>query len=206
MNPRRSIGEIIRRPLDLHGIGEPAERREMAESTMEKVGLPNRLYHSYPSQISGGQRQRVAIARALIVQPELMICDEPTSALDVSVQSQILNLLLGLQKELGLTYLIITHDIGVVDYIANRVAVMYLGQIVEFGSKDQILKSPRHPYTRMLLESVLTLDSKAGLPKRSSGGARPKSNRHAEGVQVPSPLSPRDRRLCQRTAATPHGK
>ncbi|MHA1165858.1 MAG: dipeptide ABC transporter ATP-binding protein, partial [Alphaproteobacteria bacterium] len=173
LNPRRPIGEIIRRPLDIHGIGDPKARRHAVERTMEVVGLPKRLYHSYPSQISGGQRQRIAIARAIIMEPELVICDEPTSALDVSVQSQILNLLLDLRDQLGLTYLVITHDIGVVNNIADRVAVMYLGQIVEQGTKKQILSAPRHPYTQMLLESVLTLDSTAGLPARKQSGIAP---------------------------------
>ncbi len=169
LNPRRGIGEIIRRPLDIHEIDTPANRQLLVEETMAMVGLALRLFHSYPSQISGGQRQRVAIARAIIMKPDLLICDEPTSALDVSVQSQILNLLLDLRDELGLTFLIITHDIGVVDYMANRVAVMYLGQIVELGDKEQVLRAPKHPYTRLLLASVLTLDANAGLPPPEHG-------------------------------------
>jgi len=173
LNPRRSIGEIIRRPLDVHGIDDPEARRKKVERTMDLVGLPARLIHSYPSQISGGQRQRVAIARALVIEPALVICDEPTSALDVSVQSQILNLLLDLRDEVGMTYLIITHDLSVVEYMASRIAVMYLGQIVEQGPTAQILGTPRHPYTQMLLESVLLPDATVGLPARSLGGISP---------------------------------
>jgi len=173
LNPRRSIGEIIRRPLDVHGIGDAEARRMKVERTMDLVGLPKRLIHSYPSQISGGQRQRVAIARALVIEPALVICDEPTSALDVSVQSQILNLLLDLRDEVGMTYLIITHDLSVVEYMASRVAVMYLGQIVEQGPAAQVLGAPRHPYTQMLLESILMPDSDTGLPARHYGGMAP---------------------------------
>ncbi len=173
LNPRRSIGEIIRRPLDVHGIGDADTRHKKVERTMDLVGLPGRLIHSYPSQVSGGQRQRVAIARALVIEPALVICDEPTSALDVSVQSQILNLLLDLRDEVGMTYLIITHDLSVVEYMASRIAVMYLGQIVEQGPAAQILDAPRHPYTQMLLESVLLPDADTGLPARNYGSIAP---------------------------------
>ena len=130
LNPRRTLGEIVRRPLDVHGIGSAAQRRRKVEEMLARVGLPQRLLHSYPSQLSGGQRQRAAIARAIIMEPQIVICDEPTSALDVSVQSQILNLLLDLRDQLGLTYLIITHDLAVVEHVATRMAVMYLGEIV----------------------------------------------------------------------------
>jgi peptide/nickel transport system ATP-binding protein len=173
LNPRRSIGQIIRRPLDVHGIGEPARRQRETEAMMERVGLATRLYHSYPGQVSGGQRQRVAIARALVMRPEILVCDEPTSALDVSVQAQILDLLQDLQGDLGLTYLLITHDLAVVERLATRVAVMYNGQIVELGDKDTVFRAPRHPYTRILLESVLTLRPGAGIPDTALGGAPP---------------------------------
>ncbi len=126
LNPRRTIGEIIRRPLHLHGVGNVAEQRAKVDTIMERVGLPRSFYYNYPNQLSGGQRQRVAIARALILNPEIVVCDEPTSALDVSVQAQILNLLLELRAEMGLTYLLITHDMAVVEHIATRVVVMYL--------------------------------------------------------------------------------
>ncbi|MGH1357993.1 MAG: dipeptide ABC transporter ATP-binding protein [Burkholderiaceae bacterium] len=173
LNPRHTIAEIIGRPLDVLDLGERSERNKRVRDTLALVGLPERILGNYPSQISGGQRQRVAIARAIIVEPKLIICDEPTSALDVSVQSQILNLLLELRDRLNLTYLVITHDIGVVDYMADDIAVMYLGQIVERGPARQVLQRPAHPYTQMLLESVLTLDTDAGLPGRTGSGASP---------------------------------
>jgi peptide/nickel transport system ATP-binding protein len=173
LNPRRTLGEIIRRPLDVHGVGVPAERRRMVEAMMALVGLPPRLVHSYPNQLSGGQRQRAAIARAIIMEPELVICDEPTSALDVSVQSQILNLLLDLRDKLGLTYLLITHDLAVVEHMATRVAVMYLGEIVETGTARDVFSAPRHPYTQALLASALTVTPTAGVPDNRMGLAFP---------------------------------
>jgi len=173
LNPRRTIGETILLPLRVHNIGNRNERRQLVEETMGLVGLAQRLYHSYPNQISGGQRQRVAIARALIMKPKILICDEPTSALDVSVQSQILNLLLDLREELGLTFLIITHDFGVVNYIADRIAVMYLGQIVEIGTREQIITTAKHPYTQALLKSVLSLQPGGGIPNINLGGGFP---------------------------------
>jgi peptide/nickel transport system ATP-binding protein len=173
LNPRRTIGETILLPLRVHNIGNRNKRRQLVEETMGLVGLAQRLYHSYPNQISGGQRQRVAIARALIMKPNILICDEPTSALDVSVQSQILNLLLDLREELGLTFLIITHDFGVVNYIADRIAVMYLGQIVEIGTREQIITAAKHPYTQALLSSVLSLQPGGGIPDINLGGGFP---------------------------------
>ncbi len=140
---------------------------------MELVGLPKRVYNNYPSQLSGGQRQRVAIARALINRPQVVICDEPTSALDVSVQSQILNLLQELRTELGLTYLIISHNLAVVEHMATELAVMYLGRIVEYGNAAECFRNPRHPYTRALLESVLTPDPDLGVPDTHLGAAYP---------------------------------
>ena len=131
---------------------------------MELVGLPSRLLYVYPSQLSGGQRQRVAIARALAMKPQIVICDEPTSALDVSVQAQILNLLQDLRRELNLTLVIVSHNLGVVEHMADRVAVMYLGRIIEAGPTAAVFSRPRHPYTQTLLESVLTPDTSRGLP------------------------------------------
>lgn len=173
LNPRRSIGQIIGRPLEIHEIGTSAERGVQVEEIMERVGLPHRLVNRYPNQLSGGQRQRVAIARAIIMRPEIVICDEPTSALDVSVQSQILNLLLDLRDELGLTYLLITHDLSVVRHMADRVAVMYLGEIVEQGEAQTLFSTPKHPYTKALLESVLTLTPGAGIPDNKMGSNYP---------------------------------
>jgi peptide/nickel transport system ATP-binding protein len=173
LNPRKTIGQSIGRPLELHGQDSSADREKIVERTMELVGLPKRLFNNYPSQLSGGQRQRVAIARAIILKPKLLICDEPTSALDVSVQAQILNLLLDLRDELGLSYLLITHDLAVVDCVATRIAVMHRGRIVELGTKDDVLSSPGHPYTRTLLGSVLKVDMPALKARAGHAPGRP---------------------------------
>jgi peptide/nickel transport system ATP-binding protein len=173
LNPRRTIGETILQPLKLHKLGDRNSHRQSVEEIMSLVGLPHRFYHLYPNQLSGGQRQRVAIARALIMKPEILLCDEPTSALDVSVQAQILNLLHDLRDELGLTFFIITHDLGVVNHMATRIAVMYLGQIVEVGSRKQIIQNGKHPYTQALMESVLSLQPGGGIPQINLGGGFP---------------------------------
>ncbi len=157
LNPRLRVGDIIAEGMRALGTanGDPAPA---VAALLEQVGLDAAMAGRYPHEFSGGQRQRIAIARALAVRPRLVVCDEPTSALDVSVQAQILNLLSGLQRELGLAYLFITHNIAVVDYLAHEVAVMYLGRIVERGSADEVLRSPRHPYTRALLAAVPRID------------------------------------------------
>ena len=173
LNPRKKIGDTIGLPLLIHSIGTSAERRRQTIDMMERVGLPSRFFDSYPMQLSGGQRQRVAIARALVVRPELLICDEPTSALDVSVQAQILNLLLDLQSEFKLTYVLISHNLAVVQHMAQRVAVMYLGRIVEEGAMESVFKSPKHPYTQALLRSVLTPEPGLGMPELGLGLAYP---------------------------------
>jgi peptide/nickel transport system ATP-binding protein len=164
LNPRKSVQAILTLPLRVHGLGDAAQQRRQAIEMLELVGLPQRALSSLPSDLSGGQRQRVAIARALILRPRVVICDEPTSALDVSVQAQILNLLQDLQRDLGLTYLLISHNLAVVRHMATRVAVMYLGRIVEENETVEIFDRPRHPYTRLLLRSVLTPDPELGLP------------------------------------------
>jgi len=164
LNPRKKIFDIIQLPLKLHKIGLPAEQQNSVRDIAKKVGLPEHLLEQYPGQLSGGQRQRVAIARALILQPQILICDEPTSALDVSVQAQILNLLLELKNELGLTYLFISHNLAVVEHLANNVAVMYQGKIVEQGECKTIFHHPKHQYTKALLSSILTPDTTLGLP------------------------------------------
>ncbi|CAM4280175.1 dipeptide ABC transporter ATP-binding protein [Bordetella muralis] len=158
LNPRRPVGDIVARPLALHGAVPAAERRAQVVRMLERVGLPKRVINSFPGQLSGGQRQRVAIARALILRPQLLLCDEPTSALDVSVQAQILNLLQDLQEEFGLSMLFITHDIGVVRQIADRVVVMRGGRIVEEGLASTVLTRPAHEYTALLLDSVPSLE------------------------------------------------
>ncbi|MCO7255482.1 ATP-binding cassette domain-containing protein [Dickeya oryzae] len=164
LNPRRTVADIVEVALRLHHIGTPAERKQRVREMLDRVGMPERTHGQYPGQLSGGQRQRVAIARALILQPAILICDEPTSALDVSVQAQILNLLLTLKKELGLTYLFISHNLSVVEYLVDHVAVMRKGTIVEQGTREQVFGAPQHPYTRALLASVLTPEPGLGIP------------------------------------------
>src|SRR5579863_8800653 len=178
LNPRKPLASIIALPLEVHRIGTREERRARVEQLMELVGLPRRLLYVYPSQLSGGQRQRVAIARALAMNPEIVICDEPTSALDVSVQAQILNLLQDLRRELNLTFVIVSHNLAVVEHMADRVAVMYLGRVIEAGPTAEIFSAPRHPYTQTLLDSVLTPDPTRGLPE------------FALGPGFPNPLDP----------------
>jgi len=173
LNPRKTVGSIIGLPLRVHRIGEPAQWRARVEETMDRVGLAHRFVGAYPGQLSGGQRQRVAIARALIMKPEVLICDEPTSALDVSVQSQILNLLQDLHKELGLTLLLISHNLAVVEHMATRVAVMYLGRLVEGADTVSLFRTPRHPYTQALLASILTPQPGLGVPDTHLGAAFP---------------------------------
>jgi len=173
LNPRKTVGAIIELPLEVQGLSGRQERRRQVEAMMAHVGLAPRLYHNYPNQLSGGQRQRVAIARALVTRPEVVVCDEPTSALDVSVQSQILNLLQDLRRELGLTYVFISHNLAVVEHIATRVAVMYLGRIVEEAATAELFRAPRHPYTRALLDSVLTPEPGLGVPDTHLGAAYP---------------------------------
>ncbi|MDH3668720.1 MAG: ABC transporter ATP-binding protein [Paracoccaceae bacterium] len=173
LNPTKSIHSIVSLPLRIHNVGDPADWDRKVYDILDLVGLPRRVAQSYPSQLSGGQRQRVAIARALIMRPEVVICDEPTSALDVSVQSQILNLLQDLRQELGLTYLLISHNLAVVEHMADRVAVMYLGRIVEEADADTLFRDPRHPYTKALLGSVLTPDPSLGVPDTHLGTVFP---------------------------------
>jgi peptide/nickel transport system ATP-binding protein len=158
MNPRMTIAQIIEEGMQQVGIKDETERARRVDNLLERVNLRPEFKHRYPHEFSGGQRQRICIARALAVEPEVIICDEPTSALDVSVQAQVLNLLRDIQHEFGLSYLFITHNIGVVDYLAHRVAVMYLGRIVEEGSRDEVLNHPMHPYTQALLSAVPKID------------------------------------------------
>ncbi|WP_226782397.1 ABC transporter ATP-binding protein [Oceaniglobus trochenteri] len=154
LNSRMRIGEIVAEPLEIHGIGTKAERIERVRSLLERVGLSADAVNRYPHQLSGGQRQRVGIARALTISPRLLICDEPVSALDVSVQAQVLNLLGDLQKEMGLTYIFVSHDLGVVDYISDRIMVLYLGTVMELATRDDLFAAPAHPYTRALLDAM----------------------------------------------------
>lgn len=187
LNPRKSIEQLIALPLVVHRIGDAASRRTKVREMLDLVGLPTRLLDAFPGQLSGGQRQRVAIARALVMRPEVVICDEPTSALDVSVQAQILNLLLELKRDLGLTYFFISHNLAVVEHLADRVAVMYLGRIVEERTRAGLFAGPRHPYTRGLLESVLTPDPDLGVPDTHLGVM----NANPMAVQNGCPFQPR---------------
>ena len=181
LDPRMRVGEILEEGMQALGVeADPAARSARIDALLSRVGLDPAMRHRFPHEFSGGQRQRIAIARALAVSPSLIVCDEPTSALDVSVQAQILNLLRELQAEYGLSYLFITHNLAVVDYLAHQVAVMYLGRIVEQGSADEVLRDPRHPYTRMLLAAV---------PRVGKDGAAVPIQVVPHG-DMPSPLNP----------------
>jgi oligopeptide transport system ATP-binding protein len=178
LDPRMTVGQILQQPLDVHGIGTLQERKRRVFELLSTVGLKPAHVNRYPHEFSGGQRQRISIARALSLKPELIICDEPVSALDVSIQAQILNLLKDLQEQLGLTYLFISHDLSVIEYFCNRVAVMYLGKIVELADRDELFKNPIHPYTRALLAAIPQIGAGKREIKRSLTG------------EVPSPLNP----------------
>lgn len=178
LNPRSTVGDILEGPLALHGV-KRGERRKRVDALLDRVGLSSSAAHKFPHEFSGGQRQRVGIARAICLNPSLVICDEAVSALDVSVQSQVLNLLLDLQTDLGLSYLFISHDLSVVRHMADRIAVMYLGKIVELTAAEQIYGRAAHPYTRALLSAVPEPDPSTRLRERII----------LKG-DVPSPLNP----------------
>lgn len=180
LNPKHTVREIISEPLIVNKLASGKELEKRVHQLLEYVGLGPHHLERYPHEFSGGQRQRIGIARALALDPKLIICDEPVSALDVSIQSQVLNLLEELQQELGLTYIFISHDLSVVEHISDRVAVMYLGKIVEMGTREEIFESPKHPYTQALLSSVPLIDAQA----------RKNKQRIILKGDVPSPMSP----------------
>jgi peptide/nickel transport system ATP-binding protein len=202
LNPRKTIGSIVSLPLRVHRQGDSAAIRAETLRIMDLVGLPARFFDSFPNQLSGGQRQRVAIARALILRPEIVICDEPTSALDVSVQSQILNLLMDLRRELNLTYVLISHNLSVIEHMATQVAVMYLGRIVESGDSATVFATPRHPYTQALLASVMSPDPGAGIPKIDLGVSFPNALAPPLGCAF-HPRCSRALSQCSQIAPTP---
>jgi peptide/nickel transport system ATP-binding protein len=177
LNPRRRAIEIIGEAPVVHGLVNPAELESYVSELMRKVGLDPATRRRYPHQFSGGQRARIGIARALAVSPAVLVCDESTAALDVSIQAQVLNLFMNLREEFGLTYLFVSHDLGVVEHISERVAVMYLGRIVELSPTDELFRGPNHPYTRALLEEVPRLEPK-------------KKKFTALKGEIPSPLNP----------------
>jgi peptide/nickel transport system ATP-binding protein/oligopeptide transport system ATP-binding protein len=178
LNPRMRVGEIIGEPLVIHGLANGKDIKDQVLILMKKVGLTPEHYERYPHEFSGGQRQRIGIARTLAVQPRLVVADEPVSALDLSIQAQIINLLKDLQDEFGLTYLFISHDLGVIEHVCDRVAVMYLGRIVEIADAGQLYQSPRHPYTEALLNAVPVADPK-----------RVRKHQLLSG-EIPSPIDP----------------
>lgn len=178
LNPRRPVGDSIMAGLNIHQIGTPRERIDIVMDTLRKVGLNDYHAHRYPHEFSGGQRQRIGIARAIALRPKFIVCDEPVSALDVSIQSQVLNLLQDLQKEFGLTYLFIAHNLSVVEHISDRVFVMYLGKILELAPREELFRNPLHPYTQALMSAIPI----------------PKPNLERERIilqgEVPSPQNP----------------
>jgi len=178
LNPRHTVGYILEEPLMIHRLGDRRQRRRQVRQLLDRVGLPAAAADKFPHEFSGGQRQRIGIARAIALNPRLVVCDEPVSALDVSIQSQILNLLLDLQQESGFTSLFIAHDLAVVKHISDRIAVMYLGKIVELADAETIYRAPRHPYTRALISAIPVPD-----PTR-------KGEKQVLTGEVPSPADP----------------
>jgi oligopeptide/dipeptide ABC transporter ATP-binding protein len=166
LNPRMTVGSIVGEPLNVHRIGDPRERADRVQELLKLVGLNPSFINRYPHEFSGGQRQRIGLARALATNPAFIVADEPISALDVSIQAQVVNLMADLRAQLGLTYIMVSHDLSMVRYISDRVAVMYLGRIVELGRRDPVFDTPLHPYTRALLSAIPTPDPKRERARR----------------------------------------
>ncbi len=208
LNPRSSVRRILEEPLFIHGVASKEERLRRITALLERVGIPKESLDNYPHEFSGGQRQRIGIARALTLEPELIICDEPVSALDVSVQAQVLNLLADLQRELRFASLFITHDFSVVKYISDRIAVMYLGTIVEIADPDAIWNSPLHPYTQALINAVPVSDpALAAREKTLLGGEIPSQTAPPPGCRF-HPRCPKAMDICamQAPVLLPHNR
>ena len=193
LDPRMRAGSILREPLIVQGMGSRREQHAKVTEMLGKVGLPASWTERYPHEFSGGQRQRLGFARALLLNPQLIVADEPVSALDVSVQAQVLNMMRDLQKEMGLTYMFISHDLSVVRYLSNHIGVMYLGKLVEIGPADEVYLRPAHPYTKGLIESAPTADPETERSKVHAGitGELPSAIAPADRLPVPHPLPDR---------------
>jgi oligopeptide/dipeptide ABC transporter ATP-binding protein len=198
LNPRRQIGKIVEEPLRIHGMGK-SERRSIALELLKKVGLDENSYEKYPHEFSGGQRQRVVIARALALNPKLVVADEPVSALDVSIQAQVLNLFKDIQKELGLTYIFIAHDLGVVRHVSDRIAVMYLGKVVELAKAEDLYAHPSHPYTQALLSANPRMDKDDKRERIILKGDIPNPINRPDGC-VFNPRCPKAQDICRTKA------